>query len=411
MPHRPPQPSLLPIALSGPVAGTAGSDTLPEPLFAEPKHVGCPNLPCRQRLFERFNDILDRAWLSNNGRYVQLFEQQIRQITGARHCIAVSNGTMALSLTASAMGLTGEVIVPALTFIATPHAFAWLGVTPVFADVDPVTCCIDPAHVEELISERTTAIVGVHLWGRPCDVIALQQIAQRHNLRLIFDASHAFGCETAGAPIGTFGDAETFSFHATKFVSAAEGGAIVTNNDLLADSLRRARNFGFSGVDEVTELGTNAKLNELSAAFGVTSLESMSEFIEHNARNYAAFQQGLADIPGLQFVPNVVGRQHNFQYVVIRVDASVTGICRDDLMGILHENNIRARRYFYPGCHRSQPYCQAAQPRLPVTEQLVTEVLSLPTGSSVAESDVAAICGLIRSVIDQASRGRQRLVG
>ena len=373
------------------------------PAFAEFQHVGRPNIPNRERLFERFHDILDRAWLTNNGTYVREFEARVAEICDVKNCVAVSNGTMALMVAAQVLGLTGEVIVPSLTFIATPHAFAWQGLQPVFADVDATTCCIDPEHVESLITPRTSAIVGVHLWGRPCDVDQLESIAQRHNLKLLFDASHAFACTANKRPIGNFGDLETFSFHATKFVSSIEGGAIVTNNNELADRLRHARNFGFSDVDCVSQLGINAKLNEVSAAFGLTSLESLDTLTQHNRDNYIRYDNELKDVPGISLLSSTESETCNHQYVVIRINESVCGIHRDQMMQLLHNQNVGARRYFYPGCHRAVPYGQQ-ETSLPVTEDIVNEVLTLPTGTNVCPDDVSTICRLLRSSVESARR-------
>jgi len=369
-------------------------DHVSSPAFARFKHVGRPNIPDRERLFERFNDILDRAWLTNNGSYVREFEERVADIADTANCVAVSNGTMALSVAAQAMGLSGEIIMPALTFVATPQAFSWQGMQPVFADVDPTTCCIDPGHVESLITPRTSAIVGVHLWGQICDVGRLAAIADRHGLKLLFDASHAFGCHNKDRAVGGFGDGETFSFHATKFVSSIEGGAIVTDDDQLAERMRRARNFGFSGVDQVSQLGINAKLNELCAAFGITSLESMPALTERNQQNHQHYAECLKHVPGICLITGFSKHQHNRQYIVIRVDASRAGITRDALMERLHQENIGARRYFFPGCHKSEPYA-AKRVSLPVTEVIVDEVLTLPTGSAVSTDDIQTICDII----------------
>ncbi len=372
-------------------------DHVSSPAFAQFKHVGRPNIPNRERLFHRFNDILDRAWLTNNGSYVREFEARVADIAGTANCVAVSNGTMALNVAGQAMHLSGEIIMPALTFVATPHAFSWQGMQPVFADVDPATCCVDPDHVESLITPRTSAIVGVHLWGQICDVDRLAAIANRHGLKLLFDASHAFGCHNQDRAVGGFGDAETFSFHATKFVSSIEGGAIVTNDDQLAERMRRARNFGFSGVDQVSQLGINAKLNELCAAFGITSLESLPALTECNRQNHQHYADGLRNVPGIHLVTGFSKHQHNRQYIVIRVDPSRAGITRDDLMERLHQQNIGARRYFFPGCHKCEPY--AAKPvSLPITDMIVDGVLTLPTGSTVSTDHVRTICDIIRDL-------------
>lgn len=375
------------------------------PAFHQPLHVGRPNLPDRNRLQARLNVMLDNVWLTNNGPFAREFERLIAAATGVKHCIATSSGTSALEIAAAAFNLTGEVIVPAMTFIATPHAFAWRGLTPVFADIDPETCCICPKAVERLITPRTSAIVGVHLWGRPCDTTALSEIAERHSLKLLFDSSHAFGCSHEGNMIGGFGDAEVFSFHATKFVSAGEGGAVVTNDDTVASRLRGIRNFGFTGVDEVSMVGTNAKMNEMSAAFGISSLEEITNIIEGNRATREAYRRAFESLPGIRLHELGAGKAHNFQYVVIRINEQEAGVSRDRFLQILQAENVLARRYFYPGCHRSQPYGSPETPctNLPITDQVAKEVLCLPTGRSVSEHDVAMIGQLVKLGIQSAS--------
>src|ERR1035441_9571296 len=267
-------------------ASTNKPDTATPLKFPSPLHVGRPNQGNRQRLIERINDMLDRNWLTNNGPFVQEFEKRVAEFVGVKHCIAMCNATVALEIATRALGLKGEVIVPAFTFIATAHSLQWQEITPVFCDIDPRTHNLDPARVEELITPKTTGIIGVHLWGRPCDVEALTEIAQRRNLTLMFDAAHAFGCSYGGKMIGGFGLAEVFSFHATKFCQTFEGGAIVTDNDELATKIRLMKNFGFGGYDNVIYIGTNGKMTEICAAMGLTNLESLEDFVAANRRNY-----------------------------------------------------------------------------------------------------------------------------
>jgi dTDP-4-amino-4,6-dideoxygalactose transaminase len=268
------------------------------PAFAAALHVGRPNVGNRGRLLERFNQILDSRWLTNDGRFVKEFEQRIADLVGAKHCIAMCNGTVALEIVIRALGMKGEVIVPSFTFIATAHALQWQGIRPVFCDIDPRTYTLDPLKVEQAITPRTTGIIGVHVWGHICDVDALAEIAARHCLKLLFDSAHAFACSYKGRMIGSFGDAEVFSFHATKFFNTLEGGAVVTNDDDLAVKLRLMRNFGFTNYDEVSYIGTNGKMNEISAAMGLTSLESLDEFVAVNRRNYICYREELRDVAG-----------------------------------------------------------------------------------------------------------------
>ena len=261
-----------------------------KPAFAQALHVGRPNLGNPARLRERFEDILARRWFTNNGCYVRQFEAAIAELTGVEHCIAMCNATIALEILARAVGLSGEVIVPSFTFIATAHCLQWQQITPVFCDIDRDTHTLSPARVEALITPRTTGILATHIWGRACQVEALADIAERRGLRLIFDAAHALACSHRGRMIGGFGDAEVFSFHATKFVNSFEGGAVVTNDADLAARIRLMKNFGFAGEDNVCYIGTNGKMNEVSAAMGLTCLEELPGIVEVNRQNYEHYR-------------------------------------------------------------------------------------------------------------------------
>ena len=372
------------------------------PNFFEKLHVGRPNIGDRQRLLDRINDMLDRKWLTNNGKFVQEFEQRIADYVGVKHCIANCNGTVALGLAIRALGLTGEVLVPSFTFIATAHALQWQEITPVFCDIDPKTHTIDPYRLEAMITPRTSGIIGVHVWGNPCNVEALSEIAEKHNLKLMFDAAHAFGCSYKGQMIGNFGEAEVFSFHATKFINAFEGGAIVTNDDELAQKLRLMNNFGFAGLDKVIYIGTNGKMSEASAAMGLTSLESIEEFIEINHRNYLCYKQELSDIQGISIFPYQDGEQCNYQYIVLEIDETLTKVSRDILVEILEAENVIARRYFYPSCHRMEPYKSYfphAGLLLPQTEKLTQRVMLLPTGTAIQIDDIKQITNIIKFVL------------
>lgn len=383
-----------------------------EPAFTEPVHVGRPNIPPREMFFDRVTKILDRGWLTNNGRSVHALEDKLAQIVGVKHCICMCNGTVALEIVIRANDLTGEVILPSFTFVATAHALQWQGITPVFCDIDPETHNIDPRRIEALITPRTTAIIGVHLWGRACDVEALTDIAHRHNLKLIFDAAHAFCCSRNGKMIGGFGDAEVFSFHATKFFNTFEGGAVLTNNDELAKKVRLMKNFGFSGYDNVIYIGVNGKMTEISAAMGLTSLECLDHFIAVNRRNYRLYSERLTDVPGIRMVRYDEGDQANYQYIVLEIDESAAHISRDELLSILHSENILARRYFHPGCHRMEPY-RSYYPHagllLPNTERLAQRVLSLPTGTGVEPAAIETITDIIAFSVTHAHAIRERL--
>lgn len=377
------------------------------PEFSGPLHVGRPNIGNRSSLLVRIDDILNRRWLTNQGVYVQRLELELASFLGVRHCIPICNGTIALEIAARALDLSGEVIVPSFTFIATAHALQWQGITPVFADIDVHTHNIDPSSVEKMITPETTGIVGVHLWGRPCAIGVLSEIARKYRLKLLFDASHAFACSYGGQPIGAFGDAEIFSFHATKFFHTGEGGAIATNDDDLARKIRLMKNFGFSGYDRVVTPGTNGKMSELSAALGLSGLECLDDFIERNRANYLEYQRELESVPGVSLIRYDPEEKHNYQYIVLTIDETKSRIGRDRLVTLLHAENVLARRYFYPGCHAMEPYRSTLHPTaapLPNTETLAQEVLTLPTGTAVGPLRIQRICHLLRCMIDWAPK-------
>jgi dTDP-4-amino-4,6-dideoxygalactose transaminase len=382
------------------------------PAFEEALHVGRPNVGDRRAFERRVADILDRRWLTNAGRYVQEFEQRVAEIAGVEHCVAMCNATVGLEIAIRALGMKGEVIVPSFTFVATAHALQWQEITPVFCDIDPRTHTLDPERVERMITPRTTGIVGVHLWGQTCDVDALGEIARRRNLKLLFDSAHAFACSYKGRMIGGFGDAEVFSFHATKFINSLEGGAVVTDDAELARKMRLMKNFGFTYYDHVEYVGTNGKMNEMSAAMGLTNIESMDEFIAVNRRNHEQYRRELEGLPGVRFMTYDDTERCNYQYVVLEIDEAAAGLSRAGLQQVLWAERVLARRYFYPGCHRMEPYRSYfphAGLQLPETEKLTQRVLALPTGTSVGPEEVATICRIIKLALARGVEVREVL--
>ncbi len=382
------------------------------PVFPDKLHVGRPNIVNKEHLIDRIHDLLTRRWLTNNGPLVQEFEGKISELTGAKHCIAMCNGTIALEIAIRALELTGEVIIPSATFIATAHSLQWQGITPIFCDIDITTHNLDCKKIEKMITPRTTGIIGVHLWGRPCDIDSLSNIAQQHGLKLIFDAAHAFGCTYKGKMIGNFGDAEIYSFHATKFINTFEGGAVVTNNEKLAGKIRLMKNFGFAGYDNVIYIGTNGKMPEISAAMGLTSIEYLDQIIAANKRNYTLYGELLGNIPGISLIRYNANERMNYQYIIIEVDEEKLGITRDQIVTVLNGENIIARRYFYPGCHRMEPYRSYfphAGLLLPETEKLLKRVISLPTGLSISEEHILKISGVLQDIIRNAGELRLRV--
>ncbi len=374
-----------------------------QPAFSSPLHVGTPQRVGVDDFINRARDILDSRWLTNDGPNVKEFEHRIAEQLEVEHCIAVCSGTIALELTARATELTGEVIIPSFTFVATAHALRWLGLTPVFCDVDPDTHNLDIAHLEGLINERTSAIIGVHLWGRPAYSVELERLAGQHGLRLLFDAAHAFGCSHAGHPVGGRGDAEIVSFHATKVVTTFEGGAVLTNDDDLAAQIRLLRNFGFVDYDDVRALGINGKLPEISAAMGLTTLGHFHETVAVNNRNYSRYRAELDSVTGVSVLEYDRAERQNYQYVVLELDPADCPLSRDDLVRVLHAEGVIARRYFYPGAHRMEPY-RSLYPGLvlPSTEAVAGRVVVLPTGQTVDDVAVTTISALIRLAVENA---------
>ena len=372
------------------------------PAFAEQLHVGRPNIGNREAFIKHVDKIFDNRWLSNNGPMVQEFEQRVADYHNVKHCVAMCNGTVALEIAIRALGLEGEVIIPSYTFIATAHALSWQAITPVFADIDPVSHTLDPAAVRRMITPRTTGIIGVHLWGRGAAADELQAIADEHDLKLMFDAAHAFGCSYKGKMIGNFGACEVLSFHATKFFNTFEGGAILTNDDELAETMRLMRNFGFVALDNVVHPGTNGKMIEVAAAMGLVNLDAIDDVIAANRRNYHAYREALAGLRGINLLTFNETENNNYQYVVMEVGADCP-TSRDRMVEALHAENIRARKYFWPGCHNMQPYRELyphAGLLLPNTQQIADRVVVLPTGTTMTVEMVNAVAAVIRVLIE-----------
>ncbi len=373
------------------------------PAFDEPIHVGRPNLANPDEFLSLVGGALERRWLSNDGPLVREFEARVAEYLGVKHCLMIANGTIALEIAIKAAGLSGEVIVPSWTFVATVHALQWHGITPVFADVDAETHCLDPESVRSKITDRTTGILAVHLWGRPAPVAELAEIADEFGLELLYDAAHAFGVSVEDRMVGSFGRAEVFSFHATKFFNSIEGGAITTNDDDFAATVRLMRNFGFAGEDRVLGEGTNGKMTEIAAAMGLSNLGGLDDLLVVNRRNYEAYVREVGGLPGLRILPigSTEGRS-NFQYVVLLVEED-SPVSRDAILAALRANNILARRYFWPGCHRMEPYATLypeASASLPATELIAERVIVLPTGTAVDEGDIGTIVGVIASALE-----------
>jgi dTDP-4-amino-4,6-dideoxygalactose transaminase len=368
------------------------------PAFDQPLHVGRPNVVNRDAFLRSVGEILDRDWLTNNGPVVQEFERRIAAHLGVKHCVAMCNGTIALEIAIRALGLAGEVIVPSWTFVATAHSLYWQGITPVFADIDPHTHNLDPDAVRRMITPRTSGIIGVHLWGRAAPIEELQAIAHEHGLKLMFDAAHAFGSSYKGQTIGRFGACEVLSFHATKAFNTMEGGAVVTNDDELAETMRLMRNFGFKGYDNVVHPGTNGKMIEVCAAMGLANLDALDEVFSINRRNHAQYTAALADIPGISVLAYDTVERNSHHYVVLEIDDQCA-VSRDDIIAALHAENILARKYFWPGAHRMQPYRDLfphARLMLEHTRAVAERVIVLPSGTALPNGGVEIIGDICR---------------
>ena len=371
-----------------------------QPVFSEVLHVGRPNIMGKEQFLSSVAQILENQWLTNNGPYVQKFEQEIAKRLGVKHCVAMCNGTIALEIAIRALGLSGEVIVPSWTFVATAHSLYWQGITPVFADINPETHNLDPDSVRRMITPRTSGIIGVHLWGRAAPVDELQSIADEKGLKLMFDAAHAFGSTYKGQSIGRFGACEVFSFHATKSFNTMEGGAVTTNDDELAEAMRLMRNFGFQGYDNVIYPGTNGKMIEVCAAMGLANLEHFNEIVSINRRNHATYREALAGISGLQVLNYQDNEKNSHHYVVLEVDQNCR-FDRDEIISALHAENVLARKYFWPGAHMMRPYRDLfphAGLVLPNTIELAQKVIILPNGG-IGDFEILKIARIIKDLV------------
>lgn len=369
------------------------------PLFEEPLYVGKP-LDMDPLVFDQgVQASLENRWLTNYGPNVQAFEAELAHYLQVKHCIVLGNCTLGLMILPTLLGLKpgDEIIVPSFTFVATAHAMAFQGFQVRFCEVNPLTHQMDLNHVKTLISQKTKAIVGVHLWGNTADLTELENLAEEQGLQLFFDAAHAFGCSYQGQFIGRFGRAEVLSFHATKFLSACEGGAILTQDDALAEAVRQAINFGFVDYDKVTGLGINAKMSELHAAYGLASLAQAPKNRAHLTHNYTLYQKGIKDNPDFVLMGYPADETRNFQYIVLECQKE-SAFTRDQWVQILHRENVIARRYFFPGCHRLEPYRTQSALQLPFTEALSERVLVLPTGTQMTEQDIQKLTVFLSDV-------------
>lgn len=381
------------------------------PAFERPLAVGAPIVEpdTRERYSRLMGEAFDRNWLTNDGPLLQQLEEEIAGLHEVRHCALVCNATVAQMLVLRALELKGDVVLPSFTFVATAHACALEGLRPVFCDIAPDSLMAGPAEVERALTPATRAVVGVHLFGNVCDVGGLESLCSGRELALVFDAAHAFGCSVGKVPVGRFGRAEVLSFHATKAFSTFEGGAVLTGDGELDARVRRLRNFGFRGYDDVAWVGLNAKLTESAAAFGLASLPAFARRRELCRSIYHAYRERLSAMPGLELVSVGARGRSNHHYVPVLVDAEAFGLTRDELYELLWAENVIARRYFHPGVHRMAAYAGGGdRPSLPVTESVSERILCLPSGFPEPERTVERIAGLLLEARAAAPEIRRR---
>jgi dTDP-4-amino-4,6-dideoxygalactose transaminase len=351
---------------------------------------------------ERLEQVWESGWLANNGTQHQALEQALSKHLRAPQLSLFNNGTIALIVACQALRLSGEVITTPFTFPATPHVLSWNNITPVFTDIDPVTMNLDPRGIESKITARTSAILAVHVYGTPCDVLAIQELADFYGLKVIYDAAHAFGTEIDGQPISAFGDASMFSFHATKLFHTAEGGALAVRDPALKRRIDLLKNFGIKNEFEVMMPGINGKMNELQAALGLTMLGYLEQERESRRRVAEIYRDRLQALPGLSFNPIPSNVRNSYQYFIARFDATVCGKTRDQVYDGLKDFNIHTRKYFYPLCSEYSCYRQlpSAHPdNLPIAHRVAGEVLSLPFFGALSNDDVHRVCDAIEYVL------------
>ena len=371
--------------------------------FKNPIYVTSALLPNLDDLYIQLEEIWKNKWVTNNGRKHKELEEQLKEYLDVENLVLFNNGTSALELGLKALELKGEVITTPFTFPATTQALDRNGLTPVFCDIDEKTLNIDPDKIEKLITERTSAILAVHVFGNHCDVEKIQTIANKYNLKVIYDGAHAFGSYINGTSIGKYGDMTMFSFHATKLFNTIEGGALTFRDKSLYQKLSLLKNFGILSPEEVVLSGTNAKLNEIQAAVGLEVLKLVED--ERNRRDNIKkiYENELKDIEGINILTKLNGKESSYQYFVIEVDDIKYGISRDKLHEKLKKYNIFTRKYFYPLCSEFEWYKtlpSIGKENLPIAHKIVDRVLCMPYYGDLSKTDVKKICEIIKMIRD-----------
>lgn len=364
----------------------------------KPVLIGSPHLPPLEEFQESLKDIWNTKWLTNNGKYHKALEKALCEYLGVRYLSLFCNGTLALVTALQALEITGEVITTPFSFVATTHALWWNNIKPVFVDIDPRTLNLDPDQIEAAITSKTTAILPVHVYGNPCDVHRIKEIADKHGLKVIYDACHTFDVQVGGEPVLNFGDLAVMSFHATKVYNTFEGGAIVCHDEGTKRHIDQLKNFGFVGETSVLIPGINAKMNEVEAAMGLLQLKYMSTVIEERKCIAHEYREALKDIEGITFLRDMPGTKHCYSYFPILVDEKRYGRARNEVYDELKKHNIYGRRYFYPLISQFPSYrgLESAQPgRMPVAERATEEVICLPIYPGLQKEIVLLIAEIL----------------
>lgn len=360
--------------------------------------VTSPLLPPLEEFEKYLEGIWDRKWITNNGTLHKELEKKLAEYLGVPYVSLFTNGTLPLITALQALGLHGEIITTPYSFVATTHSIWWNGCTPVFVDIDPKTGNIDPDRIESAITPKTVAIMPVHVYGMPCDTKAIHEIADRHGLKVIYDAAHAFGVKVNGESILKEGDFSTLSFHATKVFNTIEGGAMVMRDAETKKQIDFLKNFGFADETTVVGPGINAKMDEMRSAFGLCSLEIVDKAIEARRHVADAYRKALKDVEGISFFEDIPGVTHNYSYFPIFVNGKKYGMSRDSLYSKMKENGVLGRRYFYPLISEFAPYhelASAAPENLPNAHAMAASVICLPMHHALTDEDIARVLAQI----------------
>jgi len=358
-----------------------------------------PTLPPFNDFVESLKEIWKSKWITNDGSFHQEFEKILAEFLGVKYISLFSNGTLALITALQELKITGEVITTPYSFVASTHALWWNGIKPVFADIEPVNCTIDPARIEAAITAKTTAIVPVHVYGNPCNVEKIQEIADTYGLKVIYDAAPAFGVEKNGNSILNWGDLSVLSFHATKTFNTIEGGAIICHDEKTKKRIDYLKNFGFADETTVVAPGINAKMNELQAAYGLLQLKTFNEQIVKRKIVDDTYRKSLKDVKGIRFLQINARVKHNYSYFPILVDQDKYGKSRDDLYQELKNHNIFGRRYYYPLISNFSAYkgLDSAKPdNLPNANRISEQVICLPIYPDIGRDAIKRVLDMIK---------------